>query len=156
MNSAAIAVASAAALLEIVGIAITIRDIRRARRNLAGYLRRPQRVHLSPAFEVSSAASATVTGPEQTLEQRVEHLETWKREMAEALQQRDRQLTKRLTDRFDRQMKASEATLGDQLKGLRELVAGEGRSHWITAYKGPVILGVGVLVGLAGNIVGAL
>ncbi|MFB6548696.1 hypothetical protein [Streptomyces sp. NPDC056405] len=156
MPTAALALASAAALLEIVGIWITIRDLQKARRRLADYLRRPRTVHLSAALEATFAGSATATGPEQTLEQRIEHLENWQRGTAEALRERDKKLTKRLTDRFDRQLKASEDTLGDQLEGLRELVAGEGPQRRLRAYKGPLLLAVGVVVGLAGNIVGAL
>jgi hypothetical protein len=97
-----------------------------------------------------------VTGPEQTLEQRVEHLEARLRGLADELDQRNKKLTKRLTQRFDQQLRASEDTLGDQLEGLRELVAGEGRPHWWTSFKGPLILAVGILVGLVGNIFGAL
>ncbi|WML79162.1 hypothetical protein [Streptomyces sp. VNUA74] len=156
MSTAAITLASAAALLEIIGIWITISDLRKTRRRLADYLRRPRTMHLSAAAEVTSAGSLTAAGPEQTLEQRVEHLETWQRGLDEELRERDDKMTKRLTNRFERQLKASEDTMGDQLEGLRELVAGEGPQHWLRAYKGPAILAFGVLVGLAGNVVGAL
>ncbi|CAL9379678.1 hypothetical protein [Streptomyces sp. enrichment culture] len=156
MSTAAITLASIAALLEIVGIAITVMDLHKARRKLADYLRRPRTVHLSAALEATFTASATATGPEQTLEQRVAHLENWQRGMAEALRERDKKLTKRMADRFDRQLKASENTLGDQLEGLRELVAGEGPQNRLRAYRGPAILTFGVAVGLAGNVVGAL
>ncbi|MGA5435459.1 hypothetical protein ACPCIZ_12795 [Streptomyces cellulosae] len=155
-TSTAITLAAIAALLEIIGIWITIRDLRKARRRLADYLQRPRRHYLSAAVEATSAASATATGPEPTLEQRVQNLEARLGGLNRELDQRDKRVAERLTRRFQGQLKAAESELGDRLDGLRELVAGEGRTHWFVAYKGPLILAVGVIVGLAGNVVGAL
>ncbi|MEU6291378.1 hypothetical protein [Streptomyces sp. NPDC046988] len=156
MSTAAIALASAAALLEIIGIWITISDLRKTRRRLADYLRLPRTSQLSAAIEISFAGSATATGPEQTLEQRIVQLETWQHAMGEQLRERDEKMTKRLADCFERQLKASEAGLDGQLKALRQLVAGEGPQHWLRAYRGPLVLAVGVVVGLVGNVFGAL
>ncbi|MEU0752007.1 hypothetical protein [Streptomyces albogriseolus] len=156
MTAAAITLAAIAALLEIGGIVITIKDIQKARHRLAAYLRRPVIAHLGTAFVVATAMNARVEIGEQTLEQRIEALEASHRALAQDTERRDKALSKRLTERFEKQLAATTENIQGDIAGLRQLVAGEGPGHWWTGYRGPLILAVGVLVGLAGNIVGAL
>ncbi|MFF4308518.1 hypothetical protein [Streptomyces sp. NPDC001507] len=156
MSTAVIVLASIAALLEIVGIVITVQDIQKARRRMANYLQRPRHVHLSAGLSITATLTASGVTSSQSPERRLDALEAWQGGLPDQLEQREDRLAKRLTERFDGQLKASEDTLGDQLEGLRELVAGEGSSPWFSDYKGPLILTVGVVVGLAANIVGTL
>ncbi|MGW2284943.1 hypothetical protein [Streptomyces phaeochromogenes] len=154
--STALTLAVIAAVLEIVGTVLTVIDIRRARDRLTDYLGRPGQTYASLTTVVEANLSATLSGPEQSLEQRIEALEAWRGGLAEELRQGDKKLYARLTERFRRELDAAEMTVNYKLDGLREFVAGEGRPHWFVAYRGPIILGVGVAAGLAGNIVSAL
>ncbi|WP_328766907.1 hypothetical protein [Streptomyces sp. NBC_00286] len=156
MTAAAVTLASIAATLEIWGIWWTIVDIRRARNRLAAYLGRPRRVYASGTMVVEAAFRITATGPQQTLEQRIEALETCRHSLAEELHRSDKKLYGRLVERFQRELSASEKSLDYKLEGVREFVAGDGQSHWVLAYRGPIVLGVGVVVGLAANIVSSL
>ncbi|WP_210587151.1 hypothetical protein [Streptomyces sp. GESEQ-35] len=155
MTTAAVTLASLAAVLEIGGIVWTIRDIRTARDHLATYLQRPGTVYASLGLAVESALALALTPQNQTLEQRIEALEAWRRGLPDELAWRERELGDVLRHDFQGALKATERTIDDQFKGLREYVVGSGQTPWIKAYRGPVLLAVGVVVGLAGNIVGA-
>lgn len=156
MTALTITLVSVAAALEIIGIWITIKDIKKARRRLAQYLHRPVITHLGAALSVEAGMTARAEIGEQTLEQRIEALEASHRALAHEVDRRDKELSDRLTQRFERQLNSTADGLKDQLDGLRQLVAGEGPGHWWTGYRGPLILAVGVIVGLAGNVVGTL
>ncbi|MER5798604.1 hypothetical protein [Streptomyces mirabilis] len=151
MATTAVTLSVIAALLEIGGIALTVMDISKARRRLAGYLHRGRTVYGSAALNVEAALSLTVTRANSTVEQRVEALETQQQNLKEELDRRDKQLMDRISSRFEGELKASEQTLDDKLTGLRDYVGGA-EEHWWKAYRGPLVLVLGVVVGLLANI----
>ncbi|MFI6334115.1 hypothetical protein [Streptomyces sp. NPDC050535] len=156
MATAAVTLAVIAAVLEIGGIALTIRDIRAERRHLASYLVRPRHVYASDAGTVEEAMPLWGSSSEQTVEQRLASIEAWQRGLAGEQSQREKKLSDRLSDRFGRELTDVQKTLDDRLDGLREFVTSEGRPHWLVAYRGPLLLAVGVVAGLAANIVSAV
>lgn len=156
MDTTVVTLAAAAALLEGGGIILTIRDIRTARTSLASYLTRRRSVHLSAALSAESAMTLHVAPQNQTLEQRLEAMEAWRRGLADELDQRERKLSERLTRQIHGAVSSAENTVNDRLEGLRNFVVGDGQTSWGKAYRGPIVLGVGLIFGLAGNIVSAL
>ena len=60
-----------------------------------------------------------------------------------------------IASRFEGELKASEETLNDQLTGLSDYIRGA-EEHWWGSYRGPLVLVLGVAVGLAANIVSAV
>ncbi|WP_329276957.1 hypothetical protein [Streptomyces sp. NBC_01451] len=156
MTVAAVVLVSIAAALEIWGIQRTVRDIRAARRRLASYLELPRTVYGSVHGTLGSPEmTAEVTVGTPTLEQRVEELEAWRRGMRDELKQLDLKVTERLTEQFQGGLRSVEQTTDGQFKKLREYIEGSQQSVW-DSYRGPIVLGVGVLFGLAGNIVSAI
>ncbi|MFM9626235.1 MULTISPECIES: hypothetical protein [Streptomyces] len=156
MTVAAVTLASIAAVLEVGGIAWTVLDIRAARRNIALYLTLPRTVYGSAQAtlgHVRMTAEGTVGTP--TLEQRIGSLEAWRREIRVDLDQRDDKMTERLTKEFQNALKASEQTADDQFKKLRTYIEGSEQSVW-GSYRGPIVLGAGVVVGLVANVLSSL
>ncbi|MEU9214040.1 hypothetical protein AB0D27_40660 [Streptomyces sp. NPDC048415] len=156
MTAAAVTLAVTAAALEIWGIVWTVKDIRSARRRLASYLEFPRTVYGSAHATLGSVtmtAEGTVGVP--TLEQRIEDLEAWRRGLRAELDRREGKVTERLTTRFQGALQAAEQTTDDQFKKLRTYIGGSQQSFW-ESYRGPIVLGVGVVVGLAANIFSSL
>ncbi|MER6284737.1 hypothetical protein [Streptomyces sviceus] len=151
----AVILASLAALFEIVGIAVTIVDIRAARKRLAGYLKRPRHVYASAGLAVAFAGAVDLEPGNQTLEQRIGALEAWRRGIPDELRHREDQLEDQLASDFRNALNATEKTTDDRFKGLREYVEGAQQSFW-ASYRGPSILVVGVVLGLVANIVSSL
>ncbi|MGX9887340.1 hypothetical protein [Streptomyces sp. NPDC002276] len=152
MTEAAMALASIAAALEIWGIWWTVKDIRSARRRLGSYLELPRTVYGSANGlfgALTMTATGTVSG--QTLERRIEALEAAQDGLRGELDRRDQEIKERLTTDFQGALKASERTVDDQFAKLRAHVVGS-QTSWVTAYRGPIVLGAGVLVGLLANI----
>lgn len=151
--TAAVILYALSAALEGGGIAVTVSDIRTAQRRLADFIHRPRRVY---AGDVGSFAEAhdpsVVTSEQKTVEQRVEDLETWKRTVPGEFERRDRDLTARLERRIQIDLAAAQRTVEDQLIEVREYLEGAMQSASVS-YRGPVLLFVGVLVGLAANLV---
>ncbi|MFE1024975.1 hypothetical protein ACFW5I_10470 [Streptomyces sp. NPDC058818] len=156
MSTAAITLASLAALLEVWGIGLAVKDIRAARRRLAEFLETPGAVYGSAHGTLGAprmTAHGTVEG--QTLEQRVEALEAAQRALRDELDRRDQKVTERLSKQLQGALKSVEDTSDERFKKLRDYIGGSQQSFW-ASYRGPVVLAVGVIVGLAGNIFGAL
>ncbi|MEV6548763.1 hypothetical protein AB0M57_08625 [Streptomyces sp. NPDC051597] len=147
--------ASLAALFEIVGIAVTIVDIRAARKRVAGYLKRPRHVYASADLAVAFAAAVDLEPGNQTLEKRIGALEAWRRGLPDELKYREDQLKDQLASDFRNALTAAEKTIDDQFQGLREYVEGAQQSFW-AGYRGPIILVAGVVLGLVVNIVSSL
>lgn len=156
MTAAAVTLAVIAAVLEIWGLVWTIRDIRAARRNIASYLQLPNVVYGSAHGTLGvprMTVHATVEG--LTLEQRVEALEAAHRGLSEELDRREKKVTERLTKRFQGGLRSVEQTADDKFKKLRTYIEGSQQSLW-DSYRGPIVLAIGVVVGLAGNVAGAM
>ncbi|MFE6486983.1 hypothetical protein ACFVGN_29165 [Streptomyces sp. NPDC057757] len=156
MATTAVTLAVIAAVLEIVGIVLTVLDIRAARASLARYLTRQRTVYASAGLSAEFSMALDLIPQDRTLAQRIEALEAWRHGLPDELVRRERKLGDALRNDFRRALKASERTIDDQFKGLRDFVVGVGRSHWIKAYRGPLLLAVGVVAGLAANIVSAV
>jgi len=139
VTAAAVTLAVVAAVLEVVGIALTIRNIRSARDQLATFLSRPNTVYASAGLAAVSALAADVTSQNQTLEQRIDALEAWRRGLPDQLAWREQELSDTLRNDFRGALKASESTVGDQFMGLRDYVVGTGQTSWIKAYRGPFV-----------------
>ncbi|MFD9398324.1 hypothetical protein ACFWA4_05825 [Streptomyces sp. NPDC060011] len=154
MATTAVSLSVLAAVLEIWGIVWTVLDIRKARRRLAQYLHRGRHIYASGTLHVEAAMPLTVQSANSTVEQRVEALETQQQNLKEELARRDRQLIERLSTRFGSELKATEKTLDDQLTGLRDYIKGA-EEHWWKAYRGPLVLVLGVIAGLFANIFSA-
>ncbi|MGI5406629.1 hypothetical protein ACQEV9_07515 [Streptomyces chartreusis] len=155
MTAAAVTLAVVAAVLEIWGIVWTILDIRAARRRLASYLVRPRAVYAHAGVAAATAMAVGLTPQNQTIEQRLESLEAWRHALPDELGRREQRSSDILRTDFQGALKATERGIDDQLKGLREYVEGAEQSVW-ASYRGPIVLGLGVALGLAGNIVSAL
>ncbi|MFF5008040.1 hypothetical protein ACFY3G_35065 [Streptomyces phaeochromogenes] len=156
MTAAAVVLACIAAALEIWGLVWTVLDIQQARKNVAKYLELPGAVSGTVGATlgaVEMTAEGTVGTP--TLEQRIEELEIWRRGMRDDLKQREQKLTERLAAQFQGGLQAAGQASDDQFKKLRGYIEGSQQSVW-DSYRGPIVLGIGVLVGLAGGIVSAL
>ncbi|MGP4011118.1 hypothetical protein [Streptomyces sp. 4N124] len=99
-------------------------------------------------------ATGTVHG--QTLEQRIEALEAAQRGLRDELDRREERARERLRNEFQGALKASEKTIDDQFTKLRGYVVGDGQTSRTRAYLGPIVLGIGIVVGLVGNIFSSL
>ncbi|MFG2469185.1 hypothetical protein ACGFXB_27525 [Streptomyces canus] len=75
--------------------------------------------------------------------------------MRDELDQREDKVTERLTRRFQGALQAAEQTADDQFKKLRTYIEGSEQSVW-EGYRGPIVLGIGVMVGLAADILSSL
>lgn len=156
MTAAAVTLALIAAILEILGIVLAVKDIRSARRRLGSYLELPRTVYGSAQGVFGSmtmTAEGTVGVP--TVEQRIEDLEAWRRGLRAELERREEKMAERLTAQFQGALKAAEQTTDSQFAKLRTYIEGSQQSVW-DSYRGPIILGVGVGFGLAANIVSSL
>ena len=156
MTATAVTLAVIATTLEIWGLCWAVKDVRSARQNLARYLERPRTVYGSTHGRLGAprmTAEGTVGTP--TLEQRIEALEVWRRGLRDELDRRDEKVTERLTEQFQGGLASVEQTAEDQFKKLREYIEGSKQSLW-ESYRGPIVVVVGVVVGLAANIVGTL
>ncbi|WP_097276205.1 carbohydrate porin [Streptomyces sp. TLI_55] len=127
-------------------------DIRAAPRSLATYMSRPHTVYAAAGLAAVTTLAVGATAGTQTVEQRLAALEEWRDRLPDELDRREQQLSKVLRNDFRGGLAAVEKTIGDRIEGLRDYVRG-GEQAWWRSYRGPIVLGVGVLVGLAGNIV---
>ncbi|WP_210587147.1 hypothetical protein [Streptomyces sp. GESEQ-35] len=157
MTTAAVTLALIAAALEIWGIWRTIKDICTARQRLASYLDFPRTVYGS-AHGLFGGLRMTATGTVhgQTLEQRIQALEAAQRGLRDELDRREERARERLRNEFQGALKASEKTIDDQVTKLRGYVVGDGQTSRTRAYRGPIVLGIGIVVGLVGNIFSSL
>ncbi|MFF4308507.1 hypothetical protein [Streptomyces sp. NPDC001507] len=155
MTVAAVTLNVVAALLELGGLVWTVHDIRGARRRLSDYLRRPGNIYASLGVATEVSVALTLRRANQTLEERVDDLEAQQRNLPDELKALEKRIIDHLTGDFRGALKATEQTLDDKLVGLKDYIAGAEERWWIS-YRGPVVLAVGVVVGLAGNIVSSL
>ncbi|MFJ4781815.1 hypothetical protein [Streptomyces sp. NPDC088794] len=155
MTALVVTLASIAAALEAGGLLLTVRDIHAARRRLADYLQRRSVTYASLGLAATSEMAMDLIPQNQTLEQRLTALEAWKRGLPDELAHRERQLSDRIRGDYTGALTASEKTVGDQLEGVREYLQGADEHRWVS-YRGPAILGFGIAVGLAANILSAI
>ncbi|MGW2725391.1 hypothetical protein [Streptomyces sp. NPDC001492] len=130
---------------------MTVADISAARQRVVEFLTRTR--HVS-GFEAVRGEDTWMPLPapdeSQTVEQRVEALEQWAREMPRQIEQRDDHLADFLTLSYQGELEAARKTVNDQLDGLQKYIKGTEQSTW-DSYKGPILLVLGVLVGTAAN-----
>lgn len=99
------------------------------------------------------AQSVTLSIPDASVEDRVTVLEEWRRNLPAELSEREQRLRKQVESRVDTTVNSAQRSLNDRVKGLRHYVVGDGRRSWWAVYRGPLLLVVGVLLGLIGNLV---
>lgn len=138
-----------AGILELLGLWFTFADLRAVQRRLREYVGRPINVFVHDAIAISdTVAVGVVTGPEPTLEEKIAALEEWRAALPVQLDDRDQTLRTQLRSELTGEMSALRNSLNDRIAGLQEVVGKPDRFWW----RGPLMLGLGVLLGLVGNL----
>lgn len=137
--------------LETIGLIVTVADISAARQRVVELLTRTRHVSGYDAVRGEETFEPLPAPDEaQTVEQRVEALEQWTRGVPQRIEQRDARLVDFVTRSYQGELEAARKTINDQLDGLLKYIKGTEQSAW-DSYKGPILLVVGVLVGMAAN-----
>jgi hypothetical protein len=128
-------------------------DLRAARSRLTNYLARPLKAYATDASAAGEAFDASViTSGIETLDQRVAALEQWRQSLPAELDQRENRLRGRMESRTASDLAAMRDSLNDHIDGLRKYVAGDPPAPLWRTYRGPLVLLMGVLVGLWANL----
>lgn len=143
----------AAGVLELLGIWLSLEDLRRLQRRLRDFAGRPIQVFSTDAAAASEAAAVgIVLGGDPTLEQRIDALETWRKAMTVGLADRDAAIRRELRAEISSEVSSLRASVNDRFTGLNEVIGAPDRWWW----RGPVLLAVGVVVGAVGNLLAPL
>jgi hypothetical protein len=125
-----------------VGVGITIFDLTSASRHLQKFLKD------EPPVKSRSSASATGSGgTPPTVDQRVDALEDWKR--SELPGELDR-LYMEIHSLITTVANNTYGTFMDRWRHIKDYLRG-GHQGLFRRYLGPIVVGVGILLGLAGN-----
>lgn len=131
-----------------VGVGITVFDLTSASRRLQKFLKDEPPVRLAASSKSRSSVSAVGSGgTPPTVGQRVDALEDWKRNELPA--ELDR-LYAEIHDLITTVANNTYGTFMDRWRHIKDYLRG-GNQGWFRRYLGPIVVGVGILLGLAGN-----
>ncbi|MFF6992995.1 hypothetical protein [Streptomyces sp. NPDC010273] len=140
-------------VLELVGLIVTIGDIRAARERLGNLIGRTRFVYGQKTVRGEDKIVPPPAPSEpRELGERVIELEQWTRNLPQQLEVWDERLVSFLRQDFQNELNAAQKTINHQLDGLREYVEGA-QQKWWQSYRGPLLLVGGVFVGTAANFV---
>ncbi len=141
---------AASALAELVGVAITVIDLSSASRRLQKFLTDEPPFIVTASGKSRTAVSATAVGVSAPApEKRLDALETWKaNELPKELDQLDADL-RRLISSITQNTYDTFMGRWRHLKTYLRL----GHQHWLRRYLGPIIVALGIALGLVANAV---
>lgn len=142
------------AILEFIGLLVTVLDIRAAARRLSVFLENPPAVTVTAMGSLDHGASEKFgieihrdTDPNQQFEA----LRAWASELDDKLNRREDALWEVLRKSYGRVFTNTYKTFMEQWRSVRGYLAGD-RPNWWRLYRGPLLLFVGIGLGLVGNL----